>query len=145
MIDHMSYFWLVVAAILFILEIATPTTILIFPALAALLTAFVALFVDQLVVQSVLFFIVTVIFIVMIRPLINKDTKHPEYKSGVDALIGTEVRVVETIDNTKNQGKIKSSGDIFMAVSIDDVIIPEGTKVIVVDIKGIKLFVKKKS
>ncbi|MGL4394080.1 MAG: NfeD family protein [Brevinema sp.] len=144
MMNHIAYFWWGVALVLFILELITPTTILIFPSIAALVTGVFAMKFDSLFAQVIIFFGLTTLLFAMIRPFIKKNTSPNNYQSGRDALIGKEVRVIETIDNTKDQGKVKISADIFPARSVDNVIIPEGSLVIVKEIQGIKLLVQER-
>lgn len=136
-----SYIWWIIGLILFILEMVTPTTIFIFPAIAAVLTGLISLILHNLIIESILFFSISVFFIFMIRPLWKKNKTQESYKSGVDALIGMKLRVVETINPLTEEGKVKHASDIFPAKSIENNIIPKDAFVIVKKIDGIKLLV----
>ncbi|MGL4388558.1 MAG: NfeD family protein [Brevinema sp.] len=144
MMYEIQYFWWLMAFVLLILEILTPTTILIFPSIAAIITGLIALKFHSLLAQSIIFFTLTGLFIATIRPLVKKNSSYSDYQSGKDALIGKEGRVIQTIDGSKDQGKVKIAGDVFHAISVNDTVIVEGSKVIIKDIQGIKLLVKER-
>ena len=61
-------------------------------------------------------------------------------KSNVDALIGSLAVVTEDISPNK-AGKVKIEGEIWLAVSQDDIKVNENAKIVSVD--GTKLVVKK--
>ena len=67
-----------------------------------------------------------------------------ETKTNVDALVGQEALVTERIIPDKNEGRVKITGDSWMAISSTGVEIPEGEKVIITKVDGAKLYVKRK-
>ena len=135
-------FWWTIAGALFFLELITHATIFIFPAIVALLIGFISLFIDNIVVQGITFVILSIGSIALIRPIFVTSQKDVGYKNGKDSLIGKKLRVVETINNSSEQGRIKNASDTFPARSIDDSIIEKGQLVHVVDIEGITVFVR---
>ena len=66
----------------------------------------------------------------------------PAVKSNVEALIDKEGIVTETINNIENAGRIQVMGQDWAALSENDNIIEKGKKVVILNIKGIKLIVK---
>lgn len=135
-------FWWMIAGILFVIEIITPSSIFIFPSIAAAITALLAYWIDNSVFLTIIFFILSILLIIFARPLFRSKINNEEFKSGSDALIGERLRVIETIDNNKEMGKVKHASDRFPARSIDNTIIEQGSFVEVVAIDGIKLLVK---
>ncbi|MGL4676927.1 MAG: NfeD family protein [Brevinema sp.] len=134
-------FWWIVALMLLVLELLTPATIFIFLALVALIVGFFALLVDNIWIQGVLFFIGSGVAIALIRPLFVMSKKDVGYKQGSEALIGKKVKVVETINNLENQGRIQHAADIFPARSQDQSVITQGSWVIIHSVEGITVFV----
>ena len=59
------------------------------------------------------------------------------------AVIDKNGIVVQEIDNLNSKGQIKVNGELWSAISEDDEVIKKGTTVIVKDIQGVKLLVKK--
>jgi len=135
-------FWWGIAGVFFLLELITPATIFIFPAGVALVVSFLSLFVDSILIQGIAFFVLSAATIALIRPMFVNSKKDVGYKNGKASLIGKEVRVVETINNEKEQGRIKHASDSFPARNVDDAIIEEGQRVKIIQIDGITVTVE---
>ncbi|MGL5956242.1 MAG: NfeD family protein [Brevinema sp.] len=134
-------FWWLVAIMLVVLELLTPMTIFIFLAIVAVLVGFFALLVNNIWIQGVLFFIGSGLTVALIRPLFVTSKKDVGYKQGAESLIGKKVKVVETINNLENQGRIQHAADNFPARSKDQTVIPEGAWVVIRSVEGITVFV----
>lgn len=134
--------WLIIAGICFILEIATEGFLICYFGIGALVAMALSFFTDNIIIQLVTFIIVSVILVLSTR----KFTKKVEPKTvptNVYTIIGKKAVVSTTIDNVKSQGQIKIDGDIWSAKNEVDEIIPEGSTVEILRIEGVKTVVKK--
>lgn len=135
--------WVILAIILFILEIFTPGFIVACFGVGCLAGGLMDYLGFGFGYQIIAFSIVTLILFFTIRPLVVKHlykTGEP-IKTNVDALIDQIGIVDEKIDPKEHTGRVIVGGDNWKAISIDDVVIEKGEKVQVKKIDGIKLFV----
>lgn len=78
----------------------------------------------------------------------NKDSlfykifKFKKTNTNVDILIGKIALVTEDIDNLLSKGQVYINNDYWSAINVEDKVISKGTKVKVLEIKGVKLVVK---
>ena len=142
-INNPQVFWWIIAVVLLVVEFITPMTVFIFPAIVAALVGLLAFATDNITLQASIFFVASTALIVLLRPLFVTNKAVKGYKQGSEALIGQELRVVEEIDNTIDQGKVKHASDIFPARNVEKGVISEGSMVIVESVEGITLNVKK--
>ena len=136
-------FWLIIAGILFIIEICTVSFFAFWPGIGAVAAAICSLITDNVVIQTAVFVIVTTIMIVFMKPLTKKLFKTKDVKMNNKSLIDKNGIVTQEIDNLNSKGQIKVSGELWSAISEDDEIIEKGATVLVKDVKGVKLLVKK--
>ncbi|TVL90697.1 NfeD family protein [Streptomyces sp. SAJ15] len=89
-----------------------------------------------LVLQVVVFAVVSVALIAVVRPIANRSRRQrPELLSGVEALKGRQAVVLERVDG--DGGRIKLAGEVWSARSLDaDQSYEPGQQVDVVDIDG---------
>jgi membrane protein implicated in regulation of membrane protease activity len=89
-------------------------------------------------VSIVVFFVASALCFGFLRPVARRHRlTPPSYRSNAQALIGQTVVVQEDIDNDHGTGTVKLSGEIWTARSyVDGVVIPAGSHVDVVEIKG---------
>lgn len=134
--------WLIFAGMCFILEIATEGFLVCWfgvGALAAMVTSF---FVENWIIQLIVFAVVSIILVLSTRKLKSKF-EPKETPTNVYTIIGKKAVVSTTIDNIKSVGQIKVDGDIWSAKNEEDEIIPEGSTVEILRIEGVKTVVKK--
>lgn len=141
----MTIFWLIIAVILFVGEAICPVFFMFWFAIGAILALITSLITSNLIAQLVVFFVSTTLFIIFIKPLTNglfkNDTKDELNMNGI---VGKRAIVVEDIDNLKNTGKVKLSGEVWKAVNENEgEIILSETQVDVIRVDGVKLIVKK--
>lgn len=137
--------WLIVSGICFILEIATVGFLLFWFAIAAVITAILSLFIQNIIIQTVIFIVLSVTLIFLTKPLSEKLTKKDCTPTNSNAVVGKEAFVTKAINTSEGIiGQVKiGSGDIWSATSIDDkTTIPIGTKVKIIKIDGVKLIVE---
>jgi membrane protein implicated in regulation of membrane protease activity len=90
----------------------------------------------DIVVQVLVFVVVSVALIAVVRPIAARHLAHrPQLATGVDALKGKQAVVLERVDGSG--GRIKLSGEVWSARSLDtDRAYEVGQEVDVVDIEG---------
>lgn len=137
----MSMGWFILFLVLLVVEFATVNLVTIWFALGALGAVFVSLVTESLAVQSIVFVVVSILALLLTKPLIKKFNIIHKEPTNCDRLIGMEAVVVEDIKDNE-YGKVKILGDVWLAASKTS--IKEGTKVVVKDIQGVKLIVEKK-
>ena len=136
-------FWLIIAGVLFVVEICTVSFFAFWPGIGAVAAAICSLFTDNIVIQSAVFVIVTTIMILFMKPLAKKLFKTKDVNMNNKALIDKNGVVTQEIYNLNSKGQVKVSGELWSAISENDEIIEKGSTVLVKDVKGVKLVVKK--
>lgn len=137
-----SVFWLIVFIVSLAAEIVTLGLVSIWFAVAALAAFILAVFGVNLWIQIVVFFIVSILLLLSLRPFaahfINKD----KIRTNVEAAAGKTVRITETVDNMQGVGHAMLDGMEWMARSADEDVLEKDTLAIVVRVEGVKLIVK---
>ena len=140
--QNMWMWWLLLAALLAILEIFVPGTVLIWFALGALL-AMVAAFVPglDLTVQLLIFAAGSLAGLALLRPHImakrDADEDNREVNEFEQHLIGSSGVLVEPIVGGKGRARV---GDTTWTVTGPD--LPKKTRIRVTSVDGIRLGVK---
>jgi len=134
--------WILVALVCGAVEILTSGFWFLWLALAALLVAAgVGLtWLVNLPGQLFVFAVITLLFIVFTRPLVVKLVKSNDTVSNVKALIGQHGIALTSI-SPLNYGQVKVNGEIWTAVSNED--IAENIRIVVTGVDGVKLVVDK--
>ena len=83
-----------------------------------------------------------IVFIVLVRPLCRRFLGSRQQATNADRIIGQIAVVTEPIDNVLETGAVKINGKIWTARSTTDAQIAIGTRVTVVEIRGVKAIVK---
>lgn len=133
--------WLIIAGICFILEIATEGFLICWFGVGALASMTVSFFCDSFLVQLITFVVVSTILIFATRKFAKK-VEPKTVATNVYTIIGKKAVVSTEIDSVKNSGQIKIDGDIWSAKSENDEIIPVGSTVEILRIEGVKAIVR---
>jgi len=141
----MSYVaWILCAVVLGIIEMFTSGILAIWFAIGAAVTAIVVAISPDITfaIQFIIFATVSCILFLTTRKKIKskfeKGTSQPVY-----SILGKTAIVTKEINSIKGSGQISINGDIWSAKSNNlDIIIPENTKVEVLEIEGVKAVVK---
>ena len=137
------FLWLLAAAIFIIIEIVTLGLTSIWFAGGAIVAAIAAAFQVDLLIQLILFAVISAVLLIFTRPVARKHLTTKTVKTNVESLIGEEAIVKEEINNLEEQGVAVLNGQEWTARAMDNAtIIPAGTKVTVQRISGVKLIVK---
>lgn len=92
--------------------------------------------------QILVFTVVSgVLLIIGSKIFSNKKSNRPT-KSPVYSILGKEAIVTKDIDTSNGLGQVSINGDMWSAKSTSDDIIPENTKVKVLEIDGVKAVVE---
>lgn len=140
----MWQFWLIVAGVFLIGEIFTAGFLIFWLGIAAVLSMFVSIFTDNLIIQASVFVIASGLLIFFTKPFVDKYiTKNQKsVKTNAFSVIGKKGIVTKEMSSTSKFGQVKVDEEIWTAVSEDSKPIPEGAEIEVVKIDGVKLVVK---
>jgi len=129
--------------ILVVMEFLTMGLTTIWFAIGALVSFFASLFGAVVWLQIVLFLVVSLVVLVVYRPLAVKYVNSRRTKTNVDDLIGREAKVIERIDNLNETGRVLLNGIDWSARStLIGGVIEEDTIVKVIEVQGVKLIVE---
>lgn len=137
-----SIIWLIIFLVLLVIEIITLGLTTIWFAAGALVAFATTLFGANQMIQIIVFLAVSVITLVLTRPIAVKYFSKNIVKTNVDELVGKIAQVTKTIEEDE-VGEAVLAGESWIAKSYDGKIIKEGTRVRVVEIRGTKLIVEK--
>ncbi len=140
--DKLTIIWLAVAVIMAVMEAATPQLVSIWFAVGGVASCITSLFVDSVWIQIAVFVAVSGVALILTRPLAKKlREKHVEHTNS-DRYVGQEGVVTAAIDNDASVGQVRVGTSVWTARSADGSRIPDGAKVTVTAIEGVKLIVK---
>lgn len=137
------HIWVLLALFLFVLEVFYPFFLFAALGLAASVSALFSVFFNT-EVQLAAFAVSGLIIFFAIRPFVLRylySTK--DVKTNTQAMIGRTGIVIEDIVPHLNKGRVKVGGETWIGVSVDSQMIKKNEKVIIVNIEGTKLYVKK--
>ena len=89
---------------------------------------------------------VSLVLLLLIRPMARKlgVKQKDQIRSGAQALVGKRALVTETIDNLHATGAVQVNGQFWSAKAVDDdEIIRKDTVVMISEVDGVRLAVKK--
>ena len=142
--ERITIMWLLILIVMIGIEIATMGLTTIWFAGGAVVAFILSLLGVSFKIQLVVFLVVSILLLVVTRPLAMKHLNLKRTKTNIDDLAGKCGIVLKEIDNAKEQGQIMLKGIEWTARSMDNDIIPVDTEVEVVEIKGVKAIVRKK-
>ena len=135
-------FWLIIAGLCLVIEIYTVGFFIFWfgiGALFALLTSFIT---NNLFIQIAVFLISSSLLVILTKPLMKKFTKNERtVPTNFFSLSGKQGIVTKKIDCNNSTGQVKVKGELWSAISDED--IEKDAKVKVLSIDGVKLKVEK--
>lgn len=135
--------WLIVTVVLCVIEAITVGLTTIWFAAGALAAALVSWLGGGLWLQLFIFLVLSIILLILTRPLVVKYLNGKTVKTNADRLIGQQCLVEEEIYNLKETGQIKINGLTWTARSVDpEQVIPKGETVVIEAIEGVKAMVR---
>ena len=136
----MAVYWFVACLMLIFIEISTVNLVSIWFAIGALFSMILAIFVDNFLLQLLVFIVVSIIALLVTKPLVKKLKSNDVVPTNVDRVIGKKAEVIKKI-TPDEYGEVKVLGTIWTATS--DTVLDVSDKVIVKKIDGVKLVVEK--
>ena len=145
-IHGMTAVWVVLMIGFLVVEGIAPGLVSIWFALGALAALISALLGAQVWLQAVWFIVISVLALVITRPLAKKYVTSRTQATNADMLIGQECIVTETINKLHGTGAVSVAGKVWTARADDpERIIEKGSVAVIERIEGVKLIVKTKA
>ena len=140
-----TIYWLAIFVILLIIEIVTMGLTTIWFAAGALAAMAAGLIGFETGIQILVFLVVSVLLLVLTRPIAVKYFNQERQKTNAESLIGQQALVLEDIDTLQAAGLVEVRGQEWSAKTDE----PNGkiakNKVVVIEgIQGVKLIVREK-
>lgn len=133
--------WLVLLVLFVIAEAATVTLVSLWFAVGALVAMAAALLGASAWIQVGVFALVSLVLLLLLRPLVRRYITPKLTATNADSVIGTVGLVTVAIDNTAGTGQVKLGGLYWTARSTTGAPIPLDTQVRVDRISGVKVYV----
>ena len=140
-----AVFWIILAVVLGIIEAGTVNLVTIWFAVGSLAAFITSLITESFLIQLAVFTVVSVICLLITRPLIKKLVKEKAVPTNADRIIGAEAVVTENIDEISGTGQIKVMGQIWSARTEDGQSVQKGKSVIIRGIEGVRAVVEEKN
>ncbi len=135
--------WLVVAAFMIVIELATLGLTTIWFAGGAIAAAIAAVLGANWIIQMLIFAVLSLVLLIFTRPIAAKLLVKTE-DTNIDSYIGKEVLVLAPIEKSKDGGLVRMNGLEWSAETNDDTVLAEGSYVYVKAIEGNRLIVSEK-
>ena len=139
----MVFVWIAATIAFIIVEAATTQLVTIWFAAGSAAATIAALLKADTLVQLIIFVAVSLIALVITRPIVKKLTKQKFSPTNADRFIGEKAVVTQKIDNIAETGLVKLQGTVWTARTDDGSVIDEGETITVKAIEGVKLIVEK--
>ncbi len=140
-----TIFWLAALVVFIVIEIATMGLTTIWFAGGAFFAVITAALGLPLVVQIVLFFIVSFVLLYFTRPIAVKYFNKDRVKTNAESLVGKQAIVISEVDNLQGTGQVTVGGMEWSARAAEEgAMLPVGSVVNIVAIHGVKLVVEEK-
>ena len=141
----LQYVWLALFILLIIAECATVGLVSIWFAGGSLIAMFLAMADVKPIWQVIVFLVVSLLLLILTRPIAMKHLNKKKTKTNYQSVIGTVVRITETVDNFNQTGAAFADGKEWTVRTAEDgIIIEKDAAAVVVAVEGVKLIVKEK-
>ena len=135
--------WLVLMIILLVVEGVVPGLVSIWFALGSLAALLSAIVGAPVWLQVLWFLLISIVSLILTRPLAKKYVNSRITPTNADMLIGQECVVTEAIDNVMGLGAVTVGGKVWTARTENpDIKAAIGQTMTVVRIEGVKLIVR---
>ena len=137
----MWYIWLILAGVFVIGEVLTSGFLIFWLSLGSLIAMVISFVTDNIIIQTTVFLVSSVILILATKPLVKKFATTDTVKTNAYSIIGKKGLVTKDISSINSTGQVKIDGELWSAVGVDDMDIKKGTEVKILEIKGVKVIV----
>lgn len=143
MMTDMVIFWLVAMVALIVIELATLGLTTIWFACGALVAVVAAALDAPLLLQILMFIVVSFAVLLAVRPIAVKYFNKDRTRTNIESMIGRQAVVVSEIDNMQGVGQVSVNGMEWSARStINELKIAVGRVVVIRAVDGVKLIVE---
>lgn len=143
--DTMILFWLALLIVFLFAEIITVGLTSIWFAAGALISLLAAAFGAERWIQITLFMLVSLVLLIVTRPIAGKFVNSKLQKTNLDDMIEKPIRIMERVCNKEQTGTAIVEGKEWTVRSeSDEEVIESGELVYVKKISGVKLIVSRK-
>jgi membrane protein implicated in regulation of membrane protease activity len=136
-----EWLWILVIVLFLGIEAISFNLVTIWFSLGALGAFITAYFTNDITIQIIVFVLITVVSLVLTRPIVKRYINLGIVKLNADALVGKTGKVITRIEPDEF-GVVKIEGKEWTAKSNSS--IKANTKVEILGIEGVKLIVRKK-
>ena len=133
--------WFALILVFLIIEAITLNLVTIWFAFGSICAFISTYFTDNIIIQLIVFVVVTAISLLVTRPIVNKLMIKKNEKTNFDRIIGQIGIVTSNIKKHEN-GRVKIDGKSWMACSTKE--IKEESEVEILKIEGAKVIVKER-
>ena len=138
------FIWLAILTFFLVAEAVTVQLTTIWFAGGALVAALAAGMGAEEWLQIILFLAVSLILLILARPVLKKCLNKGMVRTNVNSLMGQSAVVIQKIDNLSQMGQVRINDIEWMArTESDEETIPEKSVVEIEAVQGVKLIVKK--
>lgn len=136
--------WLIISGVCFVVEMATVGFFVFWFGIGALISMIVSMFCpENILLQSIVFLVSSVILLLFTKPLVNKFTKKDKkIETNAYSIIGKKGIVVQDINPIFGVGQIKVSGEVWSSKTDNGTKIEKGSEIKVIRIDGVKAVVE---
>ncbi len=132
--------WLIIIVLLTILEVITINLVSVWFILSGIISLFLSFVIDSFYVQFGIFVGLGLVLMLLTRPYLTKKLAKKRIATNLDRVIGMKGVVTSEILKFK-VGEVKVDGKKWSAISKENIGV--GDEVIIEDIDGVKLIVRK--
>lgn len=142
---NMTVVWLVILVALVVIELLTMGLTTVWFAGGALVATLASLLHLPVILQIILFLVVSALLLYFTRPVAVKYFNKDRVRTNAESLVGRQAIVISEIDNLQGIGQVNVGGMEWSArAKTDEEKLPVGAVVIVLAINGVKLIVEEK-
>lgn len=139
---YMQWIWVAAVALFAIAEAATTAMVSLWFMGGALVAFLLAVFSVPLWIQVTAFVLVSLAFLLVLRPWMKRFVESRKTPTNVDSLVGKIAPVKEDIDNLSNQGVVRVAGVDWAAFSANGKPIAKDTPVRILSVHSARLCVE---
>lgn len=140
--QYMPFIWIGFAVLMAVCEAFTSQLVSIWFVLGSVCAAITSIFTDSMPIQTAVFLVVTLVSLIVTRPLIKKwKKKRGVTVTNANRLIGKVGVVITDIEDAHKIGQVKVEGEVWSAKS-ERAPIAKNSNVKVLAIEGVKLIVE---